>query len=272
MYCDLHIHTTYSDSSLTPKEVVEKARYVGLGTIAITDHDTVDGIPEAIEWGRRYKVDVIPGIELSADIETEEVHILGYYIDWENEQFNRRLHEFKIWRQKRVHLIINKFRELGIEIDYKRVSYLAREEVIGRLHIANVLKEQGVVASIEDAFSKYLNYGGLCYVKKVHLTPSEAIEMIKCVGGVPVLAHPYSNNYHTLIPKLIKVGLEGLEVYYSEQPLKVQLYCERLAREYHLIPTGGSDCHGIMKGGEILIGNVKVQDEIVKRLKSASKS
>ncbi|MDI6703282.1 MAG: PHP domain-containing protein [bacterium] len=267
MYCDLHIHTTYSDSSLTPKEVVEEASRIGLTTIAITDHDTVDGIPEAIEWGKKYEIDVIPGIELSTDIGREEVHILGYYIDWENEQFNRRLHEFKISRQKRAHLIINRFKKLGIEIDYKRVALLAGEGIIGRLHIANVLKEQGVVASIKDAFSEYLNYGGLCYVEKFRLTPEEAIEMIKCVGGIPVLAHPYHNRYNNLIPKLIKVGLEGLEIYHPEHSLEIQLYYEKLARDYRLIPTGGSDCHGTMKGGEILLGNAKVRDEIVKRLK-----
>jgi hypothetical protein len=268
---DLHIHTHFSDSSLSPREIVEYAQSVGVKTIGITDHDVIDGIDEAIEYAKAYDIEVIPGVELSAEIEGGEVHILGYFIDWKNKWFNEKLKIFRQVRQKRAYLIVSKLQELNINIDYNRVLQLAKTELlkgaISRVHIATVLCEMKVVDSLNTAFEEYLNYGAKAYVPKFSLTPKQAVEIILKIGGIPVLAHPYfSNCSDNLIFELVQVGLKGVEVYHPQQDTKGEEFCHKIAQKYNLLITGGSDCHGVFKKS-ILIGTVTVDDSVVKCMK-----
>lgn len=268
---DLHIHTHFSDSNLSPQEVIEYAQKIGLKTISLTDHDAVGGIDEAIEYAKLYDIEVIPGVELSVERKGTEIHILGYFIDWKNEWFNEKLKNFRQLREKRADLIVSKLKELKIDIEYNQVLQVAKagtpNGAISRLHIARVLCERKVVDSIKTAFEKYLNYGAKAYVPKDTLTPKQAIEMILKVGGIPVLAHPYvSKSNDNLISKLVQWELKGLEVYHPQQDSRGKQFCQRMAQKYNLLITGGSDCHGLFKKS-ILIGTVTVENEVVKDMK-----
>lgn len=269
---DLHIHTHFSDSSLSPKEVVEYAQNIGLKIISLTDHDGVEGIDEAIEYAKPYGIEVIPGVELSVEREDNEIHILGYFIDWKNEWFKEKLKNFRQLREKRAALIVSKLKELKIDIEYNQVLQLAKagtlKSAVSRLHIATVLCQMKVVDSIKTAFEKYLNYGAKAYVSKFNLTPKQALEMILKVGGIPVLAHPYFSKCNDrLISELVQWGLKGLEVYHPQQNTTGKQFCRRMAQKYNLLITGGSDCHGLFKKS-ILIGTMTVEDKVVKEMKS----
>ncbi|MEW6606689.1 MAG: PHP domain-containing protein [bacterium] len=268
---DLHIHTHFSDSSLSPEEIVEYAKGIGLKIIGITDHDSVEGIDEVLKYAKPYDIEVIPGVELSAEREKGELHILGYFIDWKNKWFNDELKIFRQTREKRAHLIISKLKELNVNIDYEQVIQVAKKnvgnEAISRLHIATVLHQRKMVDSIKDAFEKYLNYGAKAYVPKFSLTPKQAIEMILKTGGIPVLAHPYfSKCNENLILELVKCGLKGIEVFHPQQNIKGQQFCQKMAQKYNLVMTGGSDCHGLFKES-ISIGMVTVDENVVKCMK-----
>jgi len=268
---DLHIHTHFSDSSLSPKEVVEYAQGVGLKIISITDHDSISGIDEAIQAAKPYNIEIIPGVELSTEIEHGELHILGYFIDWKDKWFNEQLRTFRQVREKRAYLIVSKLKELNIDIDYRKVLQTAKAKLvngaISRVHIASVLCEMKVVNTIKDAFEKYLNYGAKAYVPKFRLTPKQAIEMILKIEGIPVLAHPYFSKCNdNLIAELVQYGLKGIEVYHPQQNIKGSQYCYKMAQKYKLLITGGSDCHGLFKGA-ILIGSVTVDNKVVKDMK-----
>jgi len=268
---DLHIHTHFSDSNLSPREIVDYAQKIGLKIISITDHDGVAGIDETIKYAKPYGIEVIPGIELSVERAGEEIHILGYFIDWKNEWLNEKLKIFREVREKRAALIVSKLKELNIDIDYDQVLQIAKIETlkgaVSRMHIATVLCEMKVVDSIKTAFEKYLNYGAKAYVPKFSLTSKQAIEMILKSGGIPVLAHPYFSKCNdNLISKLVQNGLKGLEAYHPQQNSHGEQYCQRIAKKYNLLLTGGSDCHGLFKKS-ILIGNITVEDDVVKSMK-----
>ncbi|MFH1561960.1 MAG: PHP domain-containing protein [Nitrospirota bacterium] len=274
---DLHIHTHFSDSSLSPKQVVGYAQKAGLSTIGITDHDTIDGIDEAIKYAELYGIEVVPGVELSVETEgngSGEIHILGYFIDWKNLWFNEQLGIFRKTRQMRAELIVLKLKELNVDIDYAHVLQVAKAEErngsISRVHIATVLHQTKAVNSIHEAFEKYLNYGAKAYVPKFRLTPEQAIEIISKTGGIPVLAHPcLSKCNENLISELVQLGLKGLEVYHSQQDMKGEGFCQRMAQRYNLFMTGGSDCHGLFKKS-ILIGTVTVNDKVVISMREMS--
>lgn len=268
---DLHIHTHFSDSSLSPREIIEYAKDVGLKIIGITDHDVIEGIDEAIDYGKLYGIEVIPGVELSAEIQGGEIHILGYFIDWKNKWFNEKLKILRQVRQRRAYLIVSKLHQLNIDIDYNRILQIAKTELlngaVSRLHIASVLCEMKVVDSLNTAFEKYLNYGAKAYVPKFSLTPKQAVDIILKIGGIPVLAHPYFSNCNdNLIGKLVQSGLKGIEVYHPQQDSKGEKFCQKMAQKYNLLITGGSDCHGMFKKS-ILIGSVTVDDKVVECMK-----
>lgn len=269
MSADLHIHTYYSDSTLSPQEVVEYAYRMGIKTIAVTDHDTVDGIKETMFICQSMNIELIPAIELSAWVNNSEIHILGYFIDWQDQCFNEQLLKIQQVRVERVQLIIKKLKKQGISIDYNRVKEVSIGSSIGRLHIAQVMYESKMVFSIPEAFVKYLGHHCPAYVEKFKLTPLEAIEMIKRVNGVAVLAHPGVSNCDALIPELIEVGLQGIEVYHPQQNNIAQYYYIGIANKYKLLITGGSDCHGLRKG-MVFIGKIMLDDQFVGQLRRFS--
>jgi len=254
-YADLHIHTYHSDSTLSPQEVVDIAYQKGFFAVAITDHDCVDGIQPAMDFAKKFNIEIIPGVELSAEEGDYELHILGYFMDYKSEWFTAKLTEI---RQKR--------KGEGVVVDPKKVLELSGRGSVGRLHLAQVIYNEGHTSSIVEVFHKYIGNDGPCYVKKYKLTPQETIEIILKVGGVPVLAHPHVLGKDELIPGLIKKGLRGIEVYHSGHPNSITLHYEDLAFENGLLVTGGSDCHGKGKGN-MLLGRVKVPYEIVEKLK-----
>lgn len=264
---DLHVHTHMSDGTFSPAEVVDYAHKLGLSVIAITDHDCIDGVGPARARAKLYDIEVIPGVELTVEMDNIEVHILGYFIDNKNPAFEKKLKEMRDVRVKRTLTIIEKLKQFNIHLDADKVFKLSGPGAIGRLHVARVLYEEGHVATISDAFRKYIGNKGPCYVKKFKMTYQEAIAMLMDNGGVPVLAHPHVMGSDEMIPKLVQSGLRGIEVYHTDHPVAATMKYEEIAKKYKLIITGGSDCHGLGKG-EILMGRVRVPAGAVEELRS----
>jgi len=267
---DLHIHTIYSDGTYTPEEVVCRAEKLNLVAISITDHDSVAGLEEAIATGEKVGIEVIPGIEMSADIGEDEIHLLAYYLDYKDKSFLSRLEEFQSTRVKRNKELLKRLEELGMSINHRELKEIAPRGVISRLHIARLMVREGYVSSIGAAFEKWLNPGRPAHVKRMKISPSQIIQLILKTGGVPVFAHPYLSGRDDLIPELVKAGLRGIEVYHSAHNSKISEHYKEIAQKYHLLITGGSDCHGEAKD-KMLMGKVKVPASLLKNLKAAAK-
>lgn len=268
---DLHLHTFFSDGTYSPEELVNKAHNQGLSVIAITDHDTVDGIERGIEAGKLSGVEVLPGIELTVEYQAREVHLLGYLIDYQNKDLKQKLEVLNNNRIERIYKITAKLKEQGINLNPEAVFNLAKNGSPGRLHIARAMVAEGIIGSTYEAFRKYIGDKCPSYVAGFKFTPQEGIKLIKNLQGIPVLAHPYSINNDELIPLLVDFGLMGLEVYYSEHTQSMINFYFDMAKKYNLLVTGGSDCHGEAKS-EIKIGSVKIPYELVEKLKEAKKS
>jgi len=248
MTADLHIHTTASDGRLSPADIVDQAVQAKLSYIAITDHDTVDGLLQLsrIEQSLPASLCVIPGIELSTDLFENEVHILGYYIDIFNTELRLQLDILIVHRHERVKEMIAKLNQLGYSITYLRVLELAgRVTAIGRPHIGKALVEKGYFSTISDVFTTLLYKNGPAYVPHYKLTPKQVIELIKNAGGVPVLAHPGLVGNDNIVLDIIDLGICGLEVYHPKHDEgQIQNYLE-IANKHQLLITGGSDFHAI---------------------------
>jgi predicted metal-dependent phosphoesterase TrpH len=266
-YADLHLHSNFSDGTLSPEQIVIEASRLGFAAISITDHDILDGVKPALLTGKEYGVEVIPGIELSAEANDEEIHILGYYMDWLNQQFQKKILEFRNSRYVRALRIVDKLNQLGVDLEYDDVLQLADTNSVGRPHVAAALVEKGHVATISEAFDRFLGDNGPAYMPKQKLSPTEAIAMILDVGGVPVLAHP-GGLQQDIILELVSSGLMGLEAFHPSHNSQLSNYYCDLARRYSIIITGGSDCHGLIKG-RMAMGSVRLPYEHVEALKEA---
>lgn len=277
-YVDLHLHTTASDGTMSPSEIVRHAWSNGLQAIAITDHDTIEGLEEGLSEAERIGLEFIPGVEISVEYPTGSMHLLGYFIDNHNSVLNEKLRYLQKVRSERNPKIIEKLKELGINITYEEVLKASGGGQVGRPHFAQVLLEKGYVKSYQEAFDRYLKKGAPAYVDKVRFTSKQAISFIKEAHGIPVLAHPNTLNIkeyskiEELILNLINEGLKGIEVYYPEHSnLEIAQYKE-LAQKYSLLITGGTDYHGIEKNGlEIGVGkgDMRLPYSIVEELKRA---
>ena len=249
---DLHLHTTHSDGSFTPTEVIDLAHKAGVTALAITDHDITTGILEATVAGQGHGIDVIPGVEISSIIGTAELHILGYFLDYQDARLNERLARLRDSRHHRNPKIIERLQAAGIAITYEEVRALAGTDSVGRPHIARVLMEKGVVASAKEAFDLWLADGRPAYVPRELPTPSEAMQWIREAKGLPVLAHPTwvkptEGTLTDLVRRLKADGLDGVEVHYSTHtPRQTREYLA-LAKQLDLLVTGGSDFHGLTK-------------------------
>ena len=274
---DLHLHTTFSDGSRTPTDVLTLASKAKVTALAITDHDTITGLPEAIQAGRSLGIEVIPGIELSSRWGNTELHVLGYFLDWNNAELRRQLTRFQDARHVRNPRIIEKLNALGIHLTYDDVKALAGDGSVGRPHIARVLIEKGYVTSAKEAFDRYLADGAVAHVPRDLPEPAEAIAVIRAAGGVPVLAHPSwldrSEGIYKVCEQLKTVGLGGIEVHYStHRPEQTAAYLE-VARRLDLLVTGGSDFHGVTKPDiEVGIGRgqLKVPEALLEPLRKAA--
>ena len=265
---DLHCHTTYSDGSLTPTELVDRAVQRGLEIMALTDHDCTDGIPEALEAASRHPgFLLIPGIELSTDVPEDEVHVLGYFIDWESGAFQERLHRLRHSRLSRGQAMLAKLRDLGIDLSWERVQEIAGEGAVGRPHIALAMLEGGHIKTLDEAFDNYLGRNGPAYVEREKMIPTEAVDLITSVSGLPVLAHPAQlKDLDPFLDELKGAGLLGIEVYYQYySPEEIDRLLE-VAGRHNLLPLGGSDFHGIGGGRERDIGDIPLPLEPVEDL------
>ncbi|MGE0643022.1 MAG: PHP domain-containing protein [Nitrospira sp.] len=249
---DLHLHTTHSDGSCTPTEVVDLAHQAGVTAMAITDHDITTGIPEAISAGEQHGIEIIPGVEISSLMERSELHILGYFLDWQDHDLNERFKSLRDSRHRRNPQIVSRLQSLGIDITYDDVRALAGSDSVGRPHIARALIDKGVVTSAKEAFDRFLGDGKPAYVPRELPTPAEAIRWIKAAGGLAVLAHPTwvkptEQSLTELVRRLKEEGLDGVEVYYSTHAARQTREYLSLAQQLGLLVTGGSDFHGLTK-------------------------
>ncbi len=251
-FIDLHVHSNASDGTLSPASVVELAAQKGLSAIALTDHDTIEGIPEALEAAKSLPLEVIPGIELSCVYLGEEIHILGLYVDLADKNFITETDTLKDIRMKRNTEMIRRFQNAGINITLSEVQAGNPDTVITRAHFARVLLEKGYVTNMDQAFKKYLSYSGPYCPRKEKITPEHAMKILRDCNASPVLAHPYQ--YHLgdkkteeLVSYLKEMGLHGLEVYHSSNNQYESGKLKKLAKKYQLFPTGGSDFHGTNK-------------------------
>ncbi len=275
--CDLHTHTVASDGSDSPYELISLAKDIGLSAIAITDHDTTDGILEGKEAAREVGLEFIPGVELSVNYPYGNMHILGYFIDIEIPRFKNVLKRVQQARANRNPRIIEKLNQLGFSITIEELEEISQGGQIGRPHFARLMVEKGIVRSVEEAFEYYLKKGAKAYAPKSILEPKEAIDVIKEAKGVPVLAHPFSlqikeeKKLKDAIKVLKEQGLLGIECYYSEHDKTFTDLCLNIAKELDLIVTGGSDYHGKAKPKIKLgigKGNLQIPYSCVEALKA----
>ena len=247
---DLHSHTTASDGTLAPRELVRLAARHGVRVLAVTDHDSTSGVREAIDEARSLaSLEIVPGLEINCDVPGAEIHVLGYCVDWEAPWFQEFLGAQREERRQRVYRIAERLAELGMPIEPDAVFALVKEGSAGRPHVAQAMVDRGYVKSIREAFDRYLSLNGPANVPRRRLTPAEAVRIIRRARGVPVLAHPGLANRDELIPELVDAGLLGIEAFYPEHSSgQITMYREMCAR-LGLVATGGSDFHGPRVGG-----------------------
>ena len=265
---DLHIHSTASDGRFSPSDIVSKAVERGLTVIALADHDSVDGIVPALSAAKAFpQLKVIPCVEISTDVPSGEVHVLGYFIDYTDPEFVARLEKMRHSRQDRAQGMIAKLRDLGIHIEWQRVQEIAGSGAIGRPHLARAMLEKGYITSIKEAFTKYISRDGPAYVEREKMTPVEAVALILKANGLPVLAHPLtSSDPESLVIELKAAGLVGIEVYYNGYTADEVNKLVSLADKHNLIATGGSDYHGLDDSTETMIGGAEIPIEAAERL------
>lgn len=246
---DLHTHSNRSDGTFEPAEVVRRAAELGLDVVALTDHDTTEGLEEALAAGAELGIEVVPGVELSAEHDGTSVHVLAYWPDVTDAELQAELSRLRDERFRRGELIVEKLRELGLPVSFERVREIAGGGNIVRPHIAQAMVEAGIVETEREAFDRYLADGKPAHVPKHALDPVDAVGLILRAGGVCVLAHPgmwgdQSSVPEELIERMAAAGMQGLEVDHADHTPEQRAHYRRLAERLGLVPTGGSDCHG----------------------------
>jgi predicted metal-dependent phosphoesterase TrpH len=268
MSVDLHSHTTASDGSLSPRELVRLAVKRGVRVLAVTDHDSTEGLADAIaEAALHPPLTIVPGLEINCDIEGGEIHVLGYFVDVDAPWFQEFLRAQREERVVRIHRIADRLAELGMPIDPAEVFAIVKEGSPGRPHVAQVMVNRGYVKTMREAFDKYLRAGAPANVPRKRLTPVEAVRVIRKAHGVPVLAHPGFGAKEELIPELVAAGLMGIEAYYAEHTPEQTRRYEQMCADLGLIATGGSDYHGPRSGRANPPGTPRVPMAVYERLK-----
>ena len=246
------------------------AREHGVGTLALTDHDTTAGLDEAIAMGGRIHIDVIPGVEINTDVDEYEVHVLGYYVDHGRDHFQAFLARMRAGRVDRARTMVEKLRALGVPVEWARVEAIAAGASVGRPHIARALLEARRVATVQEAFERFLGRRAPAYVPRLKVSPEEAVDAVRGAGGVPVLAHPgwaSSGPVIDRIPQLMSHGLAGLEVYYPDHTAEMTARFLAVAQRHGLVATGGTDFHGGGLATRVPPGSVPVPAEVVSALR-----
>ena len=268
---DLHSHTTASDGARSPRELVRLAARHGVRVLAVTDHDSTSGLPEAIDEAAHHGIEIVPGLEINCDVPGAEIHVLGYCVDWQAEWFEAFLAEQRAERTARVHRIVERLTELGVPLTAEEVFAICKEGSPGRPHVAQAMIKRGYVKSVREAFDRYLRADGPANVPRRRLTPVEAVTVIRRARGVPVLAHPGLADRDALIPELVQAGLAGIETYYPEHSAgQIEAY-RALCRAHDLVATGGSDYHGPHTGRASTLGSPHVPLEVWHELRNRAR-
>ncbi len=275
---DLHVHSTYSDGTLTPYELAKLAKDTGLTAFALTDHDTVDGIPDALSACQEFEIELIPGIEFSTEYQGKDIHIVGLELDWQSPRFLSEVHLFQDSRNIRNRKMIAKLHDLGnIDISWEQMEAAFGKAIWTRAHFARYLKDHGYVKEMKEAFSRYIGDNCPYFVPREKVSPAQAVRLIRSTGGIPILAHPLlyrltEEGLLTLIEELKNAGLLGIEALYSTHTPEEESFVLRLARKQGLLISGGSDFHGSNKPSIALgtgRGNLKIPYELLEKLREA---
>lgn len=269
-FADLHLHTQFSDGTFTPEELVLHAQKNGLACIALTDHDTVEGCARAAAACAAVNMEFIPGAELTAEHADTEVHVIGYFLETGNPALLERIAQFQSVRQRRIHEMVAALNKLGVPLKVEAVFALANCQSPGRPHVARALVREKLIGSLDEAFERFLKKGRPAWVPKTKMSALESIELIHQAGGLAVMAHPGLNRTDEIIPDLVKAGMDGIECFHTKHSTVMSERYLEIAEKYHLLVTGGSDCHGFSKN-KPLIGTVKLPYEHVERLRAARK-
>ena len=269
-YADLHVHTSHSDGTYTPAQLVKEGIKRGISALAIVDHDTTSALAEALAEAEDTDLEIIPGIELTAQQDNQEIHILGYFLDFRNKELLSKLKLVQLNRIERVYKIIENLEGMGLKLNPDTVFSISGRATVGRMHIARALVKDGLVGSTAEAFRKYIGDRSPAYVLGFRLSVPEAIKLIQASGGVAVLAHPYMLHNDALIAEFAGFGLEGIEAYYPEHSQAMVNFYLDLAKKLNLLVTGGTDFHGSAKP-QIKLGMIKIPLELVEKLRRAKK-
>jgi len=265
-FADLHMHTNFSDGTFTPEELVGRAHEQGLQTVALTDHDTVEGCERMAKACGNLGMEFINASEITTELDGHEIHLLGYFLDIHCSRLLENLRRFQAVRQNRIREMAAALQRQGVPLEADSVFELAGCKAPGRPHVARALVQAGHVKSMDVAFDKYLKKGKAAWVPKFRIGAPEAIELVHYAGGLAVMAHPGLNKTDSVIPKMIDAGLDGIECIHSRHSYNDVERYEALAEKHGLIVTGGSDCHG-MNRGKPLIGSIKLPYAYVERMK-----
>ncbi|MGO8764824.1 MAG: PHP domain-containing protein [Limisphaerales bacterium] len=263
---DLHLHTNFSDGTFTPEELVLQAQKVGLSCIALTDHDSVEGCARAEAAAAAVNMEFIAGTELTAEQDDTELHVLGYFLDTRNEKLLSEIARFQAGRQDRIYQMVSRINDLGISLQADSVFALANCKSPGRPHVARAMAKAGLVRNLDEAFERFLKKGRPAWVPKSKISALDAIELIHQAGGLAVLAHPGLNRTDEIIPALVEIGLDGIECFHTKHSTATAERYLEIADKFHLLITGGSDCHGFSKS-KPLIGTVKLPYTHIEKMK-----
>jgi 3',5'-nucleoside bisphosphate phosphatase len=265
---DLHLHTIHSDGALTASELLKRVHNAGISIISITDHDNVGALDEAIEVGKSFGIEVIPGVELSVAMNDKDIHLLAYLFDYTNQKLLDYLAFFRYERLKRAERIVQKLNNINIPLKLDAVLDQAGIGSVGRPHIASALLEEGLTDTYHEAFMKYIGVGAPAYEKKYQLSPQETIELISQAGGLTFLAHPGKYTTDVELSSLIKSGLDGIEVVHPSHNEARQEFYRGVIHQYFLLECGGSDFHGGKKNDDDTLGAYTVPLNIVEDMRS----
>jgi len=278
---DLHTHTTFSDGSQTPTELVEEAAAIGLTAIAVTDHDTVDGLSEALAAGERLGVDVVPGVEINLEYDRVTMDMLGYFLaGMPTDELQRELAELRVYRDERNTRMVRRLAELDMPLDPADLLAAAENGAVGRPHIGEAMVRRGYVSSIREAFELYLRRGAPAWVDRRRLALGRALKLLRASGALPVLAHPGiirtdAAGLNQIVREAARGGMAGIECFYPLHDEDTVRRCLGLAGKYALVPTGGSDYHGTVKPKARLgVGSLgaPVHDEVLADLRCVSEA
>jgi predicted metal-dependent phosphoesterase TrpH len=270
MFADLHFHSRFSDGTYSPEETVAIARRLGFSALALTDHDTVEGCRPAALACAAAAIEFIPGVELTAEHEGNEIHILGYCFDAQNPRLLAELAEFQAVRQNRIREIVARLNQLKVPLRAEAVFALANCRAPGRPHVARALIQAGLVGDFDEAFDRFLKKNRPAWVPKFKMSATDAIQLVHHAGGLAVLAHPGLNRADEVILEIVAAGLDGIECFHTKHSTAMTERYLEMADRYGLLVTGGSDCHGLNKG-KPLLGTIKLPYKHVEMLKAAAR-